>query len=81
MHDVAVVEMAERFAFFGLASNLIMYLTNELHEDTATAAKDVNTWLGVSFVFPFVGAFVADSYLGRFNTILIVTTVYVMVIN
>ncbi|KAK7820211.1 protein nrt1/ ptr family 5.4, partial [Quercus suber] len=64
-----VVEVAERFTFIGLASNLIMYLTDELHEPTSTAAKNVNTWVGVSCVFPIVGAFIADSYLGRFKTI------------
>jgi peptide/histidine transporter 3/4 len=71
-----VVEVAERFTFFGLASNLIMYLTGVLHEPTSTAAKNVNTWIGVSYVFPIVGAFIADSYLGRFNTILVASSIY-----
>ena len=72
----AVVEVAERFTFIGLASNLIMYLTDELHEPTSTAAKNVNTWVGVSCVFPIVGAFIADSYLGRFQTIVVASFIY-----
>lgn len=71
--------MAQQFAFYGLASNLIMYLTNVLDQPLATAAKNVNTWLGVSSIFPVLGAFVADSYLGRFTTILFSITIYFMV--
>ncbi|KAL0007152.1 hypothetical protein SO802_008654 [Lithocarpus litseifolius] len=73
---IIFVEVAERFTFIGLASNLIMYLTDELHEPTSTAAKNLNTWVGVSCVFPIVGAFIADSYLGRFKTIVVASFIY-----
>lgn len=76
---VAVVEMAERFAFYGLAGNLITYLTNNLGQPVATAAKNVNTWVGVSAIFPLLGAFVADSYLGRFKTIIASSLIYFLV--
>ncbi|XP_040366003.1 protein NRT1/ PTR FAMILY 5.4 isoform X2 [Rosa chinensis] len=76
-----VVEMAERFSFFGLAGNLITYLTNELHEPIPTAAKNVNTWIGVSSLLPILGAFIADSYLGRFNTILVSSIIYCMAMS
>ena len=75
----AVVEMAERFAFYGLAGNLITYLTNNLSQPVATAAKNVNTWVGVSSIFPLLGAFIADSYLGRFKTILASSLLYFLV--
>ncbi|KAK8498189.1 hypothetical protein V6N13_061788 [Hibiscus sabdariffa] len=73
---VIFVEMAERFAFYGLAGNLITYLTNNLGEPVATAAKNVNTWVGISAIFPLIGAFIADSYLGRFKTILASSLIY-----
>ncbi|TYI31427.1 hypothetical protein ES332_A05G450400v1 [Gossypium tomentosum] len=73
---VIFVEMAERFAFYGLAGNLITYLTNNLGQPVAAAAKNVNTWVGVSAIFPLLGAFVADSYLGRFKTILASSSIY-----
>ena len=76
---MAVVEMGERFAYYGVAGNLIMFLTNVLGQPTATAAKNVNIWRGVSAIFPLFGAFVADSYLGRFKTILLSTILYLMV--
>ncbi|KAK3228820.1 hypothetical protein Dsin_000701 [Dipteronia sinensis] len=73
---IIFVEVAERFAFYGLAGNLITYLTNVLHEPTATAAKNVSTWMGVSAIFPIFGAYIADSYLGRFKTILLASVTY-----
>ncbi|KAJ9128848.1 hypothetical protein P3X46_034416 [Hevea brasiliensis] len=73
---IIFVEVAERFAYFGLSGNLITYLTNDLHESTVTAAKNVNTWIGVSSIFPILGAFLADSFLGRFKTILLSTTIF-----
>ncbi|GMI80359.1 hypothetical protein like AT3G54450 [Hibiscus trionum] len=73
---VIFVEMAERFAFYGLAGNLITYLTNNLGEPMTVAAKNVNTWVGVSSIFPLLGAFIADSYLGRFKTILASSLIY-----
>ncbi|KAL9414487.1 hypothetical protein AB3S75_042873 [Citrus x aurantiifolia] len=75
---IIMVEMAQRFAYYGLAGNLIQYLTNVLNEPTATAAQDVNNWVGISSIFPLLGAFVADSYLGRFNTILLSSFIYFM---
>lgn len=75
---IIFVEMAERFAYYGVAGNLITYLTNVLGQTTTTAAKNVNVWRGVSAIFPVFGAFLADSYLGRFRTILLSTIIYLL---
>ncbi|XP_057826886.2 protein NRT1/ PTR FAMILY 5.10 isoform X2 [Cryptomeria japonica] len=61
------VEIAERFAYAGISVNLVIYLTSVLNESTATAASNVNMWSGVAFVLPFLGAFIADSYLAFFK--------------
>ncbi|XP_038892997.1 protein NRT1/ PTR FAMILY 5.4 [Benincasa hispida] len=73
---IIFVEVAEQFAFIGLSSNLIMYFTTVFHEPLGVAAKQVNNWVGVSAVFPLLGAFVADSLLGRFKTIIIASLIY-----
>ncbi|KAL0464517.1 UNVERIFIED_CONTAM: protein NRT1/ PTR FAMILY 5.4 [Sesamum latifolium] len=75
---IIFVEVAERFAYYGVAGNLFMYLTKVLGQPTATAAKNVNTWQGVSAIFPMVGGFLADSYVGRFKTILIASIIYLI---
>ncbi|XP_061353707.1 protein NRT1/ PTR FAMILY 5.4-like [Gastrolobium bilobum] len=75
---IIFVEVAERFAYIGLAGNLITYLTNVLHEPITEAVKNVNTWVGVSSLFPLLGGFVADSYLGRFKTIILSSLIYLL---
>ncbi|RZC58072.1 hypothetical protein C5167_005377 [Papaver somniferum] len=72
------VEVAERFAFAGTSGNLITYLTDVLGQSTARAAQNVNVWSGVATLLPLLGAIIADSYLGRFKTIIISSFIYVM---
>ncbi|RWR81096.1 protein NRT1/ PTR FAMILY 5.10-like protein isoform X2 [Cinnamomum micranthum f. kanehirae] len=72
------VEMAERFVYNAIASNLISYLTGPLQEPTAAAAANVNTWAGAGWMFCLLGAFVADLYLGRYWTILFSFLLYIL---
>ncbi|XP_042046361.1 protein NRT1/ PTR FAMILY 5.6-like [Salvia splendens] len=75
---IIATEFSERLSYFGLAVNLIMYLTKVLHQDLKTAAKSCNYWAGVTTMMPLLGGFVADAYLGRFSTIIASSVIYIM---
>ncbi|KAH9324453.1 hypothetical protein KI387_004631, partial [Taxus chinensis] len=72
------VEFSERLTYFGIASNLIIYLTTVLHEGVVESAKNVNNWSGVTSVMPLVGGFLADAYFGRYWMVLISSLIYLL---
>uniref|UniRef100_A0A0A9GVP9 Peptide transporter, putative n=1 Tax=Arundo donax TaxID=35708 RepID=A0A0A9GVP9_ARUDO len=65
-------------AFSSITKNLVSYLTKSLHETNVTAARNVSTWHGTSYLAPLVGAFIADSYLGKYWTTLIFCTIFII---
>ncbi|KAE8714771.1 Protein NRT1/ PTR FAMILY 5.2 [Hibiscus syriacus] len=71
-------EAFERMAFHGIASNLVNFLTTQLHEDTISSVRNVNSWSGSVWITPILGAYVADAYLGRFWTFTVSSLIYVM---
>ncbi|KAG6534367.1 hypothetical protein ZIOFF_008253 [Zingiber officinale] len=77
---VVVYEVFERMAYYGISSNLILYLTNKLHQGTVTASNNVTNWVGTVWLTPIAGAYVADAHLGRYWTFIIASVIYLSVI-
>lgn len=66
-------------AFFGVGVNLVLFLTRVMGQDNADAANNVSKWTGTVYVFSLLGAFLSDSYLGRFKTCAVFQAIFVIV--
>ncbi|GJN30242.1 hypothetical protein PR202_gb18532 [Eleusine coracana subsp. coracana] len=73
---IVVYELFERMAYYGIASNLVIYLTDKLHQGTVEASNNVTNWSGTVFLTPLLGAYVADAYLGRYWTFVVGSAIY-----
>ncbi|XP_057983289.1 protein NRT1/ PTR FAMILY 5.9 [Malania oleifera] len=68
----------ERFAFKGVACNLVTYLTDVVKMSNSAAAKTVNSWIGITSLLPLLVAPLADSYWDQFSTILASSFLYLV---
>lgn len=76
---VVANEICEKLAVVGFNANMISYLTNELHMPLTKAANTLTNLGGTASLTPLIGAFVADSFAGRFWTITAASIIYQIV--
>ncbi|KHN11611.1 Nitrate transporter 1.5 [Glycine soja] len=65
-------------AFFGVGVNLVLFLTRVMGQDNAEAANNVSKWTGTVYLFSLLGAFLSDSYWGRYMTCAIFQVIFVI---
>ncbi|KAI6685907.1 hypothetical protein NL676_031820 [Syzygium grande] len=65
-------------AFFGVGVNLVLFLTRVLEQGNASAANNVSKWTGTVYLCSLIGAFLSDSYWGRYLTCTIFQLIFVL---
>ncbi|ONM05976.1 protein NRT1/ PTR FAMILY 5.2 isoform X2 [Zea mays] len=73
---VVVYEVFERMAYYGISSNLVLYLTKKMHQGVVPSANNVTNWVGTIWMTPIIGAYVADAHLGRYRTFMVASVIY-----
>jgi len=74
---ILLVEMLERFSFYGINYTTTAYLTGEYNDDwnadmpSILASSYVSISTAVAYTTPFLGALLADNLLGEYMTILL----------
>ncbi|KAH0678019.1 hypothetical protein KY285_025820 [Solanum tuberosum] len=66
---IIVNESCERSASLGLQPNMIIYITKFYNINAARASVLINLWSALSNVLSILGAFISDSYIGRFRAV------------
>ncbi|KAF9625869.1 hypothetical protein IFM89_027646 [Coptis chinensis] len=72
-------EVTEKLAVVGFGANMISYLTLQLHLPLTKAANTLTNFGGTASLTPLLGAFIADSFAGRFWTITVASIIYQIV--
>ncbi|KAH1106877.1 hypothetical protein J1N35_010645 [Gossypium stocksii] len=55
-------------AFATVEVNLVLFSKSVLRQSNAEAANTSSRWMGTMYLFSLMGAFISDSYLGRYLT-------------
>ncbi|XVF03412.1 hypothetical protein REPUB_Repub04eG0259200 [Reevesia pubescens] len=69
-------EVCEKLALVGFNTNMISYLTTQLHMPLTKAANTLTNFAGTASLTPLLGAFIADAYVGRFWTLTVASIIY-----
>uniref|UniRef100_F7IDR3 Solute carrier family 15 member 1 n=1 Tax=Callithrix jacchus TaxID=9483 RepID=F7IDR3_CALJA len=73
---IVVNEFCERFSYYGMRALLILYFTNFIRWDDNLSTAIYHTFVALCYLTPILGALIADSWLGKFKTIVSLSIVY-----
>jgi len=71
-------EFCERFSYYGMKAILTLYISEKLHYSEDSATGIYHAWSALCYFMPIFGAIIADSWLGKFKTIWIISIIYVL---
>uniref|UniRef100_H3AP32 Solute carrier family 15 member 2 n=1 Tax=Latimeria chalumnae TaxID=7897 RepID=H3AP32_LATCH len=75
---IVVNEFCERFSYYGMKAVLTLYFISFLHWDENLSTAIYHAFSGLSYFTPVFGAIIADSWLGKFKTIIYLSIIYVI---
>ncbi|XP_026768390.2 solute carrier family 15 member 1 [Pangasianodon hypophthalmus] len=73
---IVVNEFCERFSYYGMRAVLVLYFRYFLRWDDDLATSIYHAFVALCYLTPILGAIVADSWLGKFKTIIYLSIVY-----
>ncbi|XP_066203376.1 solute carrier family 15 member 2 isoform X3 [Saccopteryx leptura] len=75
---IVVNEFCERFSYYGMKAVLTLYFLYFLHWNEDTSTSVYHAFSSLCYFTPILGATIADSWLGKFKTIIYLSLVYVL---
>uniref|UniRef100_A0A668ACW4 Solute carrier family 15 member 2 n=1 Tax=Myripristis murdjan TaxID=586833 RepID=A0A668ACW4_9TELE len=75
---IVVNEFCERFSYYGMKAVLTLYFMYYLHWDRDLSTAVYHAFSSLCYFTPVLGALIADSWLGKFKTIISLSIVYVI---
>ncbi|XP_068185617.1 solute carrier family 15 member 2 [Antennarius striatus] len=75
---IVVNEFCERFSYYGMKAVLTLYFLTYLKWDKNLSTAIYHAFSSLCYFTPILGALIADSWLGKFKTIIYLSIVYVI---
>ncbi|XP_072478172.1 solute carrier family 15 member 1 [Notamacropus eugenii] len=75
---IIVNEFCERFSYYGMRAILVLYFQRFLQWDDNLSTAIYHTFVALCYLTPILGALIADSWLGKFKTIISLSIVYTL---
>uniref|UniRef100_A0A8C1YI22 Solute carrier family 15 member 2 n=1 Tax=Cyprinus carpio TaxID=7962 RepID=A0A8C1YI22_CYPCA len=75
---IVVNEFCERFSYYGMKAVLTLYFIHYLNWDKDLSTAVYHAFSSLCYFTPLLGALIADSWLGKFKTIIYLSIVYVI---
>lgn len=76
--NILLNEACERFSYYGLRAILTLYCVEGLQWDTSSAISMFFFSSALAYTMPLAGGWLADTYLGKYKTILYFSIIYVL---
>uniref|UniRef100_A0A8B9IQ85 Solute carrier family 15 member 1 n=1 Tax=Anser cygnoides TaxID=8845 RepID=A0A8B9IQ85_ANSCY len=73
---IVINEFCERFSYYGMRAVLVLYFKYFLRWDDNFSTAIYHTFVALCYLTPILGALIADSWLGKFKTIVSLSIVY-----
>ncbi|KAF1485350.1 Solute carrier family 15 member 1, partial [Megadyptes antipodes antipodes] len=73
---IIINEFCERFSYYGMRAVLVLYFKYFLQWDDNLSTAIYHTFVALCYLTPILGALIADSWLGKFKTIVSLSIVY-----
>lgn len=75
---IIVTEFCERLSYYGFAGSLVLLFQTQLNLTNEEADVQFSIWSSACYITPLLGGYLADSYLGRYKTITLFCTIYLI---
>ena len=74
---ILLTEMCERLCYYGLTGSLKVFLNKQLSYSNEASSSMTTVLPAIVYCTPLLGGFIADTYWGRYKTIVVFSMVYI----
>ncbi|KAH3862535.1 solute carrier family 15 member 4-like isoform X2 [Dreissena polymorpha] len=76
--SILVTELCERLTYYSVVANMVLFCTDKLKISSDSASVITLVFSGTVMCIPVVGGIIADSFAGKYNTILGAGLIYIL---